>query len=60
MLMIFDTEPKFCKRCTHDMTGEEKYLILGNYYCRPCEDTIRHDPEYKSILEIWGIENIET
>jgi len=48
-----------CKRCTKIMNHEEIYYLLGNYYCRACENTITNDPDYKMILENYGLRNIE-
>jgi len=41
------------------MLNEEIYYLLGNYYCRACEITITNDPDYKRILENYGLRNIE-
>jgi len=60
MLMIFDTEPKICKRCLHDLTGEEKYYLFGDFYCRCCDNIMTYDPEYREILKNIGLVNIET
>ena len=58
--MIFNAKAKFCKRCDHDMTGEEKYYLFGDFYCQACDDIMTNDPEYRSILRKIGLENIET
>jgi len=52
--------PKFCKRCTHDLSGEEKYFLLGDLYCRACDNIMTHDPDYRNILKNIGLDNIET
>jgi len=39
----------FCSRCTARLTVE-KYLIFGLYYCRACQNTMEHDPDYAYIF----------
>jgi len=37
---------EFCIRCTHEFKHEEKYFLLGGYYCKPCIDHIQNDPSW--------------
>jgi len=62
---------KYCFRCTHEITKEEKYLMFKAIYCRACMNTIENDSDYKFIFdrsdifvtktvnEFWKLKNIE-
>jgi len=62
---------KYCDRCTHEITIEEKYLLFKQIFCRACMNTIENDPDYAFIMKrndifvtrnaksFWKLENIE-
>jgi len=69
--ILYSVTPVFCKRCTHEVTIEEKYLMFKAFYCRACMNTIENDPDYQFIFDrmdiypvkrlknFWKLENIE-
>jgi len=59
----FAMTERYCIRCTVDMNGEEKYFLLGAYYCEACIDTIQNDPSWpihmKQLEALASLKQIE-
>jgi len=54
------TTSKYCIRCTHEFKGEERYFLLGGYYCNFCIEEIQNDPDYmNTIRELASMIQIE-
>jgi len=51
---------EYCIRCTHIFKGEERYFLLGAYYCHPCIEEIQNDPDYlNKVRELASMIQIE-
>jgi len=49
-MIVLDNE---CVRCTR-ILKEEKYYLIGSYYCRACMTWIENDHEWVNVLASIG------